>query len=449
MRTAVGLVLCADSIHAVELTSQGRRLRRNRDWSFSWATPQDCHRALEQIAGEVGAGAHWVVGIPGDRVTQRRVSLPMRGRESLLRSLAYALEEYVPDDSDALCVGWIGLEGGDLSEGLALALPAAELQQTLQMLAGAGIDPEQVVPADLASWLGYGDALDSAWVLDLHGSPAAMVAFRQGRPVGRHVFNSGGLGRSELRWAWLALERQAGATPSKLYVAGDTDTLREMSADLPVAPERLPALPVGLDYSPAAALASAAFTPGMARHLTLRSGNLAYRGAWTRNRRAALAAAVLGAVCAVLWVVQLAAHYWQLSAAVDAVRAQTLAVFREVLPNSRPVNMPLQMEQYLSQLRGQEKGGQISTPRLLRAMLTALEGVPEGAGLVLDAMRFDSPRLVLEGSVASRSLFERWRQSLEASAIYQTVTAGSRQQVARGGRYGFALTLQLRPDRLT
>jgi type II secretion system protein L len=449
MRTLVGLIFSPSGGHVVELAVHGRRVRGHRDWLLSWATPDERQEALAHVVSQVASGARWVVGIPGDRVTHRRVSLPVRGREPPLKTLAYGLEEHVPDDSEALCAAWIGLTEAELAEGLALALPASELQAVLQALAQAGIDPEQVVPADLACWLGYGNALGSAWVLDASGSPPALLAFLEGLPVGRHVFNPGRLDCSELRWACLALERHTGAAPARLFVAGEAGTPDDVVRDLPVPPEPIPALPGGLDYRPAAALAAAGLNSGPVRRLTLRCGDLAYRGTWARHRRSAVAVLALVLVCGAAGIAQLAARYWQLSSEVKTVRAQTLAVFREVLPTSKPVNMPVQLEQHLNQLRIQTKGGQAMPPQLMRGLASVFAAAPQEARLLLEELRFDPPRVVLEGSVASRASFDRWRQNLEATGKYQAVTAGARQAAGAGGRYGFALTLQLRAERST
>ena len=447
MRSAVGLLLGHDSLRAVELVFQGKRVRQRQDWSFSCGTPEDRQHGLTRIAEEATRDAHWVVGVPGDRVTHRYLSLPLRGREPLLRSVAYALEDHVPDDVEALSAAWVPLGQGSLSEGLAFAMPTSELRATLELLAAAGVDPQQVVPADLACWFVYGEVLGDAWLLDARASPA-LLAFRGGRPTARHVFGRALDDPDELRWAWLAIAREVGAEPQTVYLTGGGSAVERVLRELTASVEPLPRLPSGADYEPAAALASVVSAPAAARQLNLRSGNLAYRGTWQRQRRAALTLAALAVACTLGWVGELSLRYWQLKHAVESVRSETLALFREVLPGSRPVDMPLQMQQYLDQLRAKGGASTATATQLLRALLGALKQAPPGVKLTLDEVTFEPPRLLLSGSLGTRDGFERWRRGLETSGAYQAVTAASPPK-GSGGQYPFSLTLQLRPGRGT
>lgn len=444
MHRAIGLTLNETGLRAVEVAGSRRRLRVSRTWELPWRDSGERHAALSRLAREAEPHAQWVLGVPGERVSYRLLKLPSAGAARLIRGLAYALEDQVPDDVDLLAVSHLVLSRGALSRGaetevLALAMSSAELDELIQPLQVAGIDPQQVVPADLAGWFFFGERLVDDWLLDACASPPVLLAFRHGRPVARHIFSSQHPDALEYRWAALAMAEEAGALPQRLHVLGEMADAQGAFPGVMVEP--LVARPVGgLAYDREAALACAALLPGP--RLSLRTGELAYQGDARRYRRGLAAAAALGLLWLVAWIAQLVVQLAQLQGEVHALQQQTLAVFRQVMPGARPVDIVLQMQQRLTQL--QAAPAVAGSGSALKEVLAVLDAVPADAGLRLDEFGYEPPRIALRGDLASAGALERWRRALELSGRYAAIAMGPAGGAVASSRPPFSLSLQLR-----
>ena len=450
MRKAIGLTLNETGLRAVEAAGSCRRLRVLRTWELPWRDHGERHQALSRLARDAGPHARWVLGIPGERVSHRLLKLPSAAAARLARGLAYVLEDQVPDDVDLLTVSHITLSRRTLSRGaetevLVLAARSAEMEELLKPLQAAGIDPQQVVPADLAGWFFFGERLADDWLLDACASPPVLLALRHGRPVARHVFSSQHPEVSEYRWAALAMAEEAGDLPQCLKVLAEMTGAQAAFQDVTIEP--LGALG-GLAYDREAALACAALPHGP--KLTLRTGELAYQGDARRYRHRVIAAAALGMLWLGAWIAQLIVQHAQLQGEVKALQQRTLGMFHQILPRARPVDVVLQMQQRLAQL--QVAPGTSGSGSALKEILAVLDAAPADAGLRLDELSYQPPRIALRGDLASAGAMERWRRALELSGRYAAIAMGLAGGPAGGpagaavasSRPPFSLSLQIR-----
>lgn len=442
VHSAVGLILGGDVLVASQVSREGRRLRRLRQWRLP-ATDREVRReSLRRVVAEAGQPVSWAVGVSGQRIGSRRLAFPFRDRTAISRSLPYALEDHVPEDVESLTVTWLTLRVGSETEVLALSIATHELAELLQELRQVGIDPPHVVPADLAAWFAFRAELGDAWVWDATLGPAALVAFRNGIPVARHVFEAEHNAAS-FRRVWLSMLRQTGGEPTRLLAAGSVpDAARSLEPAVMVQP--LPPLPDMLgDYDAATALAVLALRPGAAPSLNLRIGPLAHRSEQVRLRKPLALAAGLAGLSLVLWLGQLGLRYWHLEEQLRDYREQSLAVFRQISPGARAVNIPLQLRQRLERVKGQASDEAHGT-RPLRVLLSVLDAVPEGAQMRLQRVEYAPPLLTLEGVLPAREWLERWGEAIRASPHFTAVSVTPLGGEA-GGHSPFRLSLKLRP----
>jgi type II secretion system protein L len=444
---AIGLTVGSEWVRATEVGGYGRRLRKLRHWAMPCADPEERHQALCRLAREAGREVLWVLGMPGDRVAQRHLVLPFRSTRHLAGGLPYLLEEHVPDEVERLAVSHMVMGRGPGTQVLVFAVPAEDLAELLRTVQAAGIDPQQVVPTDLAAWYFHGEQWRDEWVLDGQASPPVLLAFQEGYPVVRHVLSPGEGKPLECRRALLGMTERVGARPERLVVVSGElpqDAVLEQLA-IPWTQPRVPA-PDGppssdLKYELETALACAALVPGPAGRVNLRVGPLAYQGYARRHRARVATAFALLFLCLLAWVGQLAVHYQQLQGQMRSYRQQTLALFQEVLPKAKPVDVVRQMQQRLEQV--QAASARTGADRsLVKVLLALLE--PGPAHLLVQELSYDASRLSIQGEVASPLVLEQWRRSLESSGGFTAVSLGPTPAVKTGERARFSLSVQLR-----
>jgi Tfp pilus assembly PilM family ATPase len=98
------------------------------------------------------AGAKIVSSIPGHLFSQRSLRLPFADRKRIEKALPFEVEDIVPFDLgdvvlDHLALGNAGAGKESETQVLCMMLPKTVLRRHLDLLAGAGIDPQAIVPS--------------------------------------------------------------------------------------------------------------------------------------------------------------------------------------------------------------------------------------------------------------------------------------------------------------
>ena len=98
------------------------------------------------------AGAKVVSSIPGNLFSQRTLTLPFADRKRVEKALPFEVEDLVPFDLgdiviDHLVLGSTAAGKESEKQVLCMMLPKEILRRHLDLLAGAGIDPQAVVPS--------------------------------------------------------------------------------------------------------------------------------------------------------------------------------------------------------------------------------------------------------------------------------------------------------------
>ncbi|ABI57725.1 type II secretion system protein GspL [Alkalilimnicola ehrlichii MLHE-1] len=381
------------------------------------------------LATRLPRGARvWLLLPPGE-VSVLRATLPTRNRQRARQALPWALEDQLAADPDRLhfALGRPEADGRHSAavidrERMATWLHWAAEQglelhtiTPLELAIGAGDDDWRLILGDQAGWLSTGPraglALEAdAWPLILPRllaqAQAAGEAGDEGAPAG------------------LALH-PAGAAP------GQVEALRAALPDTLTVSEQPAA------DSPLRALAPL-FDPHQA--INLLQGPFSGREQWLRRLRPWRAVAALALAWVGLQFVMLYAEVRNLERTEQALRAETVEIFRDTFPDSRVVNPRVQMERALAELDGGGEGGpeRRSDPfiAVLNAVAPALTGDDAPR---LRSLAFRQQRLELDLDAASVQALERLREAVEARGDWQVQIHSA---ASRGERIAGRVTIQ-------
>ena len=356
-------------------------------------------------AASVASGQRVVVLVSGAAGLLTRVSIPVRGRQRLLRAVPYALEEQLSEEVDNLhfAVGTTQEDG---------AWPVAVFsKQFMDSLTAdflkAGLDVQQVIPEILAL---PNNGEETSVLVE---NDVALV--RTGKSSGFAV-DSDNLG---IMLAARMTDEEAGLQPLHLFVS--KDELRPDMAEYvgetlvePFAGDPLNVFARGLESG----------------SINLLQGAYSRSGDWARLLRPWRATAALLLAGIILSNVVMGIDYFRLSRESEQLHAQIEKTFREALPEiQRIVNPRIQMQQRLDALqRRQGTGGGFLS--LLGQSGSVLKGMQ---GVEVSGATFRAGRLDVDLTVSNLQLLDELKQALmksgRLSVEIESATTGQDQRV--------------------
>ena len=356
-------------------------------------------------AASVASGQRVVVLVSGAAGLLTRVSIPVRGRQRLLRAVPYALEEQLSEEVDNLhfAVGTTQEDG---------AWPVAVISKpfmdslTADFLE-AGLDVQQVIPEILAL---PNNGEETSVLVE---NDVALV--RTGSSSGFAV-DSDNLG---IMLAARMADEEASLQPLHLFVS--KDELRPDMAEYvgetlvePFAGDPLNVFARGLESG----------------SINLLQGAYSRSGDWARLLRPWRATAALLLAGIILSNVVMGIDYFRLSRESEQLHAQIEKTFREALPEiQRIVNPRIQMQQRLDALqRRQGTGGGFLS--LLGQSGSVLKGMQ---GVEVSGATFRAGRLDVDLTVSNLQLLDELKQALmksgRLSVEIESATTGQDQRV--------------------
>ena len=351
------------------------------------------------------SGQRVVVLVSGAAGLLTRVSIPVRGRQRLLRAVPYALEEQLSEEVDNLhfAVGTTQEDG---------AWPVAVISKpfmdslTADFLE-AGLDVQQVIPEILAL---PNNGEETSVLVE---NDVALV--RTGSSSGFAV-DSDNLG---IMLAARMADEEASLQPLHLFVS--KDELRPDMAEYvgetlvePFAGDPLNVFARGLESG----------------SINLLQGAYSRSGDWARLLRPWRATAALLVAGIIISNVVMGIDYFRLSRESEQLHAQIEKTFREALPEiQRIVNPRIQMQQRLDALqRRQGTGGGFLS--LLGQSGSVLKGTQ---GVQVSGATFRAGRLDVDLTVSNLQLLDELKQALmksgRLSVEIQSATTGQDQRV--------------------
>ena len=435
-----GLDIGSDAVKAamVERTLRSRRVLK----LARRAAGDDPDAAAQRLLADLGYDPDedtLVTLYPGDRLTARRVTLPMTQRRKILEALPYELETLTPFEAETLVVDYLpmGEEGGGDVAAVATLRPAFEA--TLARLTGAGLSPEAMVPA-VAVALTMADADAEAGVVIADADGASFTHVSHGRFVGFHYADlpspagddEGYVGRLILGLKRLLAGAGGLRTMTQLVVCGVGATPERIGAltDRLGLPVTVPAfegenalvddeLDGGIDralYAPALAVALAA-TGDAPTLMNFRHGRYEKKRRFGGGRTQGTVAAGLAAFAVLLGLIGYVAEGVRLDAELTRLKTAVRSEFLRAMPKATTiVSERQQLTAELARLREKMTamgGGMGGNDPLLERLYDISAALPKEITVDVEEMVYEPAAMTLAGRTVSFEQVESFKRALE------------------------------------
>lgn len=326
------------------------------------------------------------------------------------------------------------------------------IRQELMAYSAAGINPVNLVPAELSSWpllevQGLVDHMDNFIVIDCSVEQAAVYRVSDGylaevRKLSPAAVAAGEkVAEQELRWIVDSMNVQN----TKLFCLGETpqfwdrllnSQLRE-TAEIPGLQSLCPGAGDWQWLRPAGLAISGGQSLWRDRMLNFRQGEFAFQGqlkTWVYPWRYAAFFALLAAG---LFFVQQYRQYAALDRQYAELKQQIEVEFNRALPNVPLVDPVMQMQQALARA-----GTVAGDNRQLRQWIGLVQKhVPVSAKVQWQQMVYEKGRLNLQGEVASYDDMNRIQQALEKVKSIKSVEVREAQIIQKNRKVRFRLEL--------
>ena len=345
------------------------------------------------LAGPAAAGRRTVVLAPAVDVLLTRATLPVRGAAKVLRALPFALEEQIAEDIEALhfAAGRLAPDGSVA----AAAVDREQLENWLQLLAEAGLEP-QVVCSEADGAPAAPNHLN--WLLD---TDRCIARSGDGLPVAIEIDSI----VEALRYGPQFPGEDEQPKHLSVYLSADARTkfgeqLEALRPGLASVEVRL--LPEGVLPHLAAGVVTR-------EPINLLQGSFAPRTQLDRLWKPWRTAAALLAVLAVTMVGQQALRLMQLKQEEARLDEAIAATFQQALPGARMEDARFQVERQLAALRG---SGSAANEGFLIALDTLGSALSEAPGIRLEAISYRTGVLDLRLQAPSVDTLELLRQAV-------------------------------------
>jgi general secretion pathway protein L len=382
----------------------------------------------------VGAAPQRAVALmPAEAVFLRRVAVPGGSERDARRAAPFLIEEQLAQPLETVAVE-VGPKQADGTR-FVLAVDSALRETWRKCAAGLGVKPVQAVP--------------DVMTIQSHGADLAVYALEsriliQTRDGDLHAAPDGAKGERDMEAAaserlFAAVEPEladmvlpslsAKIRPRRVIVTEGFDPALTAADDAPIALKRVPAPDL---RSAAAALPVSAFD----RLPSVLGAGLASGFDWAQTLRPWRAAAGL-AFAALIGLAGLnALQASVLERRADAYERARQATFQQAFPDTRPVNIDVQLRRRLAAVGAAESGGGfLDLSAALSAILSDVEGVR------VDSIRYDAERggLAVSALYGDFGDFEALRAAAEARDLI--LDDGGARQSADGVEGEFTVRL--------
>lgn len=399
--------------------------------------------------------------LPGNAAAFRILDLPFRDWRRLQQTVPFELESQVPFAvEDAVVDFQVIAKTGEGARVFAALVPKARIEEHLQILSAAGLDPSIVDFAPLATLnvlqLFEGERPDRYGFLHLSAGRGTLALYRNGSLESLRVVDVTGepLAPALVREIGWSLKSSNGGPPDgrsadlfPLLVGGSSepallDLLRQQIGltvqcfeDLPL--RRLPAALRGRQgtYAPALGLALREIADEPTLGLNFRRDPFSYRRGQEEIQGVVARLGWLSAVVVVLFFLWEAVSYYELSRQSGELRNLVREAFRSVLPNVPPVDEAEQLAQEIRKLQKQQQqlgfgpNGPISVLDTLRQIS---ERAPSEPRMNVDDLAVDPDGVHLRGKTSSFQAVETVRKKVAESPLFEEVQVKDPRTTADG-----------------
>jgi general secretion pathway protein L len=417
----VGLKIEKGRVAAAVVDKGFRKTELIDSFSLSFATDAELVSILKEKARD-WTGARIVSSIPGSHFSQRTLHFPFSDRKRLEKALPFEVEDIVPFPLEDVVLDHLALQDGKPEKGsvarketpvLGMMLPKALLRLHLDLLAGAGVDPQVIVPS-------YAGLYSVAKMMKVEGrallvSGDDLCLMLDGTVRGVRSY-SGTAATGGLRHVLQVLETEQGARIEKVVILSADETVRKTATELgipveDVAPElggKKAADPVGLGLA-------------LSGDVNFRKGEFAYRLADQGTRKMRRTVIAAGAAAAVLFGINLGVKLYIVQAGYGRLDKEIKDIYRHTFPDAKTVADPLrQMRAGLDETA--KKIGVLGTgTSVLDIMKAVTDGIPKEVRVSFTEFNLEGERLKLQGEASSFETMDRIKAELLKTQVFSEV----------------------------
>ena len=386
------------------------------------------------------AGAKIVSSIPGHLFSQRVLTLPFADRKRVEKALPFEVEDIVPFDLgdvviDHLVLGGAGAGKESETQVLCMMLPKTVLRRHLDLLAGAGVDPQAIVPSYAGLYSIANMMPAESGTLLLCGSDICLRS-----PVGLKALRSFSVSNSTggLRHVVQALETEHREPVAKAALLIDDDAARAILAEAGVAVE-----PVTPELGGKKAQDPVSLGIALLDDLNFRKGEFAYHLADEGSRRRTRMLIIAGAVAAVLFTVNIAVKFSIVRSGYGKLDAEIRELYRQTFPDGKPAADPVrQMKDKMNEAK-KRFGALSSGTSALDVMKTVTDGIPKEVRVTFSEFVLEGDRLKLQGEAASFESVDKIKAELQKSPLFaDVVVQDTRMGVDNKVKFRFEMKLK-------
>lgn len=366
------------------------------------------------------AGSRIVSSIPGYRFSQRIVAFPFGDRKRVERALPFELEDTVPFALDGVELDHLVLDGegkgGDKKKEtsvLGIMLPKAVLQQHLELLASAGVDPQVVVPSYLGLYFfsrmipveGVAALIDGADLCVKSGTAVKACRSFAGPQVTAGITHS-----------IKALEAESGAPIEKAYLLSADESMQEALAGLGIIVERM-----SPDFNGKKADDPVSLGLALSEQVNFRKGAFSYRPADRGARRMRRTLIAAGTAAALLAAVNIGVKFYLVESRYGKLDQEIKNIYRQAFPDAKAAADP--MRQIRARIdEATKKFGVLGTgTSALDVMKAVTEGIPKEVRVSFQEFMLEGDALKLQGDAASFESVDKMKAELQKSPLFTEV----------------------------
>jgi general secretion pathway protein L len=417
----VGLKIDKGMVAASVVLKTFRQVELKGSFSLPFTTDAELVEILKERSKD-WAGARIVSSIPGHYFSQRTIPFPFADHNRVEKALPFEIEDSVPFPLDDVVLDHVILDGAADGKGtggqretpvLGLMLPKVILRRHLDLLAGAGLDPQVIVPS-------YVGLYSISKMMKTEGCTLFVcdrdLCIKCGETVKGLRSFSGLQTTAGLRHTLQALETEYKERVEKAsLLCPDSGVEAELSA-LGIVVEQ-----VAPEFSGSKAADPVSLGLALSEHLNFRNGEFTYRAADEGLRRKKRTLIIAGAVALALAAVNVGVKLYVVESGYGKLDREMKQIYRQTFPDAKTVADPLrQMRDKLEEAK--RKFGVLgSGSSALDVMRAVTDGVPKEVRVSFQEFSLEGDRLKLQAEAGSFEAVDKIKAELQKAPLFSDV----------------------------
>lgn len=417
----VGLKIEKGRVAAAVVDKGFRRTELVDSFVQSFTTDAELVEILKEKSSS-WVGARIVSSIPGAEFSQRVLHFPFADRKRLEKALPFELEDSVPFPLEDMVLEHLVLQDGKPEKGsgerketpvLGMMISKTLLRRHLDLLAGAGVDPQVIVPS-------YAGLYAVAKMMKVEGCSLLMsgadLCLKSGETVKGVRSVSGSAPSGGLRHVLQALETEHGERAEKVIILSADDGTREAAAALSI-----PAEDVAPELGGKKAADPVSLGLALSEDVNFRKGEFTFRLADLGTRKMRRMVIAAGIAAGALFAANLGVKWHIVQSGYGRIDQEIKEIYRQTFPEARTVADPVrQMRMNLDDAA--KKLGVLGTgTSVLDVMKAVTEGIPKEVRVSFTEFNLDGERLKLQGEASSFESVDKVKAELQKAPVFAEV----------------------------